>query len=253
MRLRLLLEGPERLRGAAREWILDAGSVVVGRGEEADWVIPDPERVISKSHCRIEADAGTFLLTDMSTNGVSVNGKAIAHGRAEPLENGDLLGLGDVLLRVEIGKGDVNAEPSVPVNGSLARPYNQGPFSAEGSSQAVSVAPAVANARSHAASSRSPVLQDWWNPDAAGGREAGLKAVDISGGNVKATIADIQGAAQPLASPKGGAAGLLAMSGGIDIEAFARAVEMAVRVLSEGERQTFENRLYELLRGESSR
>jgi type VI secretion system protein len=53
--------------------VLETGSLSIGHGLENDWVLPDPERVISKQHCLIREDGGRYLLTDTSSNGVYLN------------------------------------------------------------------------------------------------------------------------------------------------------------------------------------
>lgn len=86
---------------------LSAGSLSIGRGDEAGWVLPDPERQISKEHCRIDSVDGNFVLTDTSTNGVFINDRAAPIGRdnAVTLEPGDQIRLGDYEIEVDITEG----------------------------------------------------------------------------------------------------------------------------------------------------
>ncbi len=92
---------------------LSDGSLSIGRGNEADWALPDPERQISKEHCRIDCTDGNFVLTDTSTNGVFINDRAAPIGRDNTvtLEPGDQLRLGDYEIEVDIieGAGAVEA------------------------------------------------------------------------------------------------------------------------------------------------
>lgn len=71
--------------------VLEQGTLTIGRGLENDWVLPDPERVISKQHCEIQAEDGGFLLTDTSSNGVFLNGTTtpVGRGKSVPLNDGD--------------------------------------------------------------------------------------------------------------------------------------------------------------------
>ena len=80
MRLRLVLKGPDRLMGAQTVRTLAEGSIVVGRAPTADWVLPDPNRVVSKAHCRIDKDISGFVLTDTSTNGIHINDEPVRFG-----------------------------------------------------------------------------------------------------------------------------------------------------------------------------
>lgn len=70
MPLTLALEGPN----AQETRTLGRGTLSIGRAAGNDWVLPDPERLLSKTHCVIAATGGRYLLTDLSTNGVFVNG-----------------------------------------------------------------------------------------------------------------------------------------------------------------------------------
>ena len=45
-----------------------------------DWVLPDPERLLSKHHCLIEQRSGAWVLTDTSTNGVYLDNSPVAVG-----------------------------------------------------------------------------------------------------------------------------------------------------------------------------
>jgi type VI secretion system FHA domain protein len=49
------------------------GDLSIGRGPANDWVLPDPERVLSKRHCVISALGNAWEVTDLSVNGTFVN------------------------------------------------------------------------------------------------------------------------------------------------------------------------------------
>jgi predicted component of type VI protein secretion system len=105
MQLRLILRGPTRLLNAIPEASLTAGSLIIGRSPDADWTIDDPERVLSKAHCRIDRTDRGFTVVDTSTNGVRINNVAIPRGLPTPLGSGDILMLGDALISAEILTG----------------------------------------------------------------------------------------------------------------------------------------------------
>ena len=42
----------------------------IGRKPGNSWVLPDPDRHVSKCHCIIEGDGPDWILTDTSPNGV---------------------------------------------------------------------------------------------------------------------------------------------------------------------------------------
>ncbi|MBB3168788.1 type VI secretion system-associated FHA domain protein TagH [Simiduia aestuariiviva] len=76
----------------------------LGRSDQNDWVLPDPERIISSQHCRVDYTAGQYTLTDTSTNGVFVNesASAIGNGNVHNLADGDIVGLGEYKLRISL-------------------------------------------------------------------------------------------------------------------------------------------------------
>ncbi len=54
-----VLQAPEGVPEIdARRLEPGAGPVSIGRGPDSDWVLPDPERHVSKLHCRIESQRG---------------------------------------------------------------------------------------------------------------------------------------------------------------------------------------------------
>jgi type VI secretion system FHA domain protein len=77
---------------ADRSRVLETGTLTVGRGKQNDWVLPDPERIVSKRHCTIEATGGRYTLVDMSSNGVFLNRSdtPIGHGNSVVLKDGDV-------------------------------------------------------------------------------------------------------------------------------------------------------------------
>ena len=90
------LPGPEKRRTLA------AGSLSIGRSAGNDWVLPDPARILSKTHCVITAEDGQFVLTDLSSNGIYVNNAHSATSRDTRvvLSEGDMLRLGNYVIAV---------------------------------------------------------------------------------------------------------------------------------------------------------
>jgi type VI secretion system protein ImpI/type VI secretion system protein len=103
MRLSLTITGgPACVQPERRS--LAAGQLSIGRGPENDWVLPDPDRLLSKRHCVIGLRPQGWLVADMSSNGTYLNGAAapIGLGRVERLQDGDRLRLGDYELRLQL-------------------------------------------------------------------------------------------------------------------------------------------------------
>ena len=249
MRLRLVLKGPERLTAGLREKTVETGALVIGRSEEADWVLADPERVLSKRHCRIERQAGGFFLTDMSTNGVLVNGVPLGREATRMLVDRDVLTLGDAIIAVAIETGmpvqDVAAAQVIPAGD----PFAEGPFGFDEAVEGAAKTAVVPETASENARGKVAILQDWWIPEGKGA-SGDLKPVDIPEGtglalNVHTSAKDVAAAA-----PVAVEAGLATEAQGLDVAAFSGVVEMAMSVLSMDEKRKFEGRLRELLRKE---
>jgi type VI secretion system protein len=87
----------------------------IGRAQDNDWILPDPDRYVSSHHCKVEFRAGQWMLEDTSTNGVFINGSdtpASVDG-AYKLQDGDRLRLGDYEVLVSIDeRNDFAADES---------------------------------------------------------------------------------------------------------------------------------------------
>lgn len=106
MPLRLTITSYHKLTpGQRADFELDQGELRIGRSPENDWVLPDPERLVSGQHCVVQLRDGTYYLTDTSTNGVQLvnSGVRMRRGNSEPLRDGELLRLGEYDILVQIG------------------------------------------------------------------------------------------------------------------------------------------------------
>lgn len=73
---------------------IEPGTLVIGRGGEADLNLTDPG--ISRRHAEVRYDGGQATVVDLSsTNGTSVNGRRITES---PLADGDRIGVGGTRL-----------------------------------------------------------------------------------------------------------------------------------------------------------
>ena len=106
-RLTVASEGP--LQG--KSYPLQLGNQLVGRGGDADVVIDSPN--LSRRHAYLSWDGQRLEIQDAgSTNGTSVDGEWIDASRA--LRGGELLGLGDVVLRVDAPVSDATIQLPMP-------------------------------------------------------------------------------------------------------------------------------------------
>ncbi|MDH0301293.1 MULTISPECIES: type VI secretion system-associated FHA domain protein TagH [unclassified Pseudomonas] len=93
--------------GQCPEKLLETGAISVGRAADNDWVLPDPERLVSSKHCVIQFKEGRYYLTDNSTNGVELvhAGIRLRRGNSEPLMDGEVIRIGDYEIQARIDSG----------------------------------------------------------------------------------------------------------------------------------------------------
>jgi len=82
--------------------VIPPEGATIGRSRECDIVLGDSN--ISRKHAELRpGPGGRWTIADLgSTNGVRVNGRDVAKGRAEPLDSGAHLALGTVDARFEV-------------------------------------------------------------------------------------------------------------------------------------------------------
>lgn len=101
--------------GDGRPVSMQGGSLTVGRAATNDLVLPDPDKMLSKSHFVIEDQGGNIVVVDLSTNGTFLNYSKIPLGRTPtPLNNGDVLIAGTYEMVVEIGADLPTFEQMIP-------------------------------------------------------------------------------------------------------------------------------------------
>ena len=67
----VMIRCPDNVAPERRE--VRGGEFSIGRGQDNEWVIPDPERHLSKRHCRLVYSVGDWQLHDLSANGTFLN------------------------------------------------------------------------------------------------------------------------------------------------------------------------------------
>ncbi len=89
------------------------GLLTIGRGDDADWQIEDPDMFVSRKHCVISDETGVPTATDASTGGLYVDGaaQALGAGNSVRLENDMRLRMGDFVIRVEMTTASPTAAP----------------------------------------------------------------------------------------------------------------------------------------------
>ena len=94
----IIEEGPL----AGQKWVLDKETIILGRDEDCDVVLP--ERLVSRHHAAIRCRDEGYLLEDLgSKNGTFLNGQAVT----EPviLQDGDEIQIALCLRLVFVGAG----------------------------------------------------------------------------------------------------------------------------------------------------
>ena len=99
----------------------------IGREQDNDWVLPDPERFISGRHTQITYQDSSYHLTDTSTNGIFVNGSStpLGNGKSIVLHEGDHLSLGDYEIEVSIDNEAIARQIIPPSNYSPSPQVNK--------------------------------------------------------------------------------------------------------------------------------
>ena len=113
----------------------------IGRAENNQLVLPDPERTISRVHAQVVYRNGRYAIVDRGSNPISVNGRPLGNGQEAFIQAGDELNIGGYVMRVEAASatgGNAAADPFADFAGLAAAP-------AAGRRAASPIAPASAS------------------------------------------------------------------------------------------------------------
>ncbi len=85
-------------------------SITFGRSENNEWHLPDPEKVVSGVHAKVERKFEDFFIYDLSTNGLFINRavEALGKNKSHKLMQDDLLTFGDYEVSVTLVEEDKN-------------------------------------------------------------------------------------------------------------------------------------------------
>ena len=103
---------PDNVAPERRE--IHGGEFSIGRGRDSDWVVADPERHLSKRHCRLIYGDGDWEVEDLSTNGTFVNQSTdpIGKGASQKIRHGDRIKFGLYEIEVVLDEGRAGAVPA---------------------------------------------------------------------------------------------------------------------------------------------
>lgn len=99
---------------AQTEVTFRGGQLVVGRGDDVDWRIDDPDQFVSRKHFVISSEGDAPKITDASSGGLYVDGatQSLGAGNSVLLEDGMRLRFGDFVARIEMPpRSETAAEP----------------------------------------------------------------------------------------------------------------------------------------------
>ena len=118
-----ILRCPHSVTPEARN--VSGGEFTVGRGPEVDWVLPDPERLLSKRHFAVAFRGGGWQITDTSVNGTFLNREtdAIGAGDMRSLHDGDRLRLGAYEIAVRLTADAIAHAGSSVAHSPFAAPF----------------------------------------------------------------------------------------------------------------------------------
>jgi len=124
-----MLRCPDRVAPETRHF--DGGEVSIGRGPENDWVLPDPDRYLSKRHCILAFRSGGWQIADVSTNGTFLNrdSEPIGQGGPRDLHDGDRLRFGAYEIEARV------AEIAPAPRRAASDPFALDPFAAPATNQ----------------------------------------------------------------------------------------------------------------------
>ncbi|MFG5384652.1 type VI secretion system-associated FHA domain protein TagH [Yoonia sp. R2-816] len=112
MTLTLRIENYDSLPdGGPTSATVTGAGMSAGRSAAMDWTLPDPQKHISGHHFDISYRDGAYWLTDVSTNGVFLDGQRHRIEGAYQLKQGDRFQVGNYFIVVDLGAGIAAAPP----------------------------------------------------------------------------------------------------------------------------------------------
>ena len=108
-----IIEEPDGEKPESATIIVGPGGATVGRTRENTWVLPDTQSLLSRSHFEILFENGAYVILDRSTNGTFVNEEKspIGRGNKVPIQEGDLVRLGNYKIEVKLESVGVKPNP----------------------------------------------------------------------------------------------------------------------------------------------
>jgi predicted component of type VI protein secretion system len=218
------------------------GGAIIGRSPDAGWCLSDPERIVSKAHCRIDAEPHGFVLTDISTNGTLVNGEAVGFEQKRLLADGDRLRIGKFEVAVAVEKAEAASSPGAGTmpDGPFGN-ADTDPLKPERTTDAP--APAGAQPVAGAMAAGEPIKEDWWIGPQPALPEDPAQDVDSVNQTLISDKRSVLTSAQPISPTDAIVISLVQSFPSLDVLSLASAVDTAGALMPEDEWQRFYKRL----------
>ncbi|HEX7382669.1 MAG TPA: FHA domain-containing protein, partial [Burkholderiaceae bacterium] len=110
----------------------------IGRADNNQLVLPDPERTVSRVHAQVVFRNGGYAVVDRGSNPISVNGRPLGNGQEAPLRGGEELQIGGYVVRVGVSAAPARAAAAA------ADPFADFGFAAPAPAAPAARAPAAA-------------------------------------------------------------------------------------------------------------
>jgi len=99
-----IIKAPESVAVFDTSKTITSEGGTIGRGASNSWVLDDPERFLSSTHCQFSFENGQFYLIDQSTNGTFFNGSPDPMGKGSklPVNDQDTFIVGDYEFSIKV-------------------------------------------------------------------------------------------------------------------------------------------------------
>ncbi len=126
-----LIKASDSINVAVSSMTFDIQGGTLGRGEENNWVLDDPELYLSSLHCEFSFENSRYYITDRSTNGTFFNGSVDPIGKGSKLavNNNDRFIIGNYEFSITVqeqGAGIGSASSPFSSSGESAPPVTGG-------------------------------------------------------------------------------------------------------------------------------
>lgn len=104
-----IIQADPSVYGFQKTHVFSLAGGSIGRSDRCDWVLPDPERLLSSEHAKIRFVDGQYQLLDCSTNGtLRADGTALTRHQGYALQEGQVYVLGRYHILIKTVRSEVD-------------------------------------------------------------------------------------------------------------------------------------------------